>query len=99
VRGPTPLACQLDCLVRSAAREPQRPKSASTECLAFSMLPWRICMERIAQDQAAEPVKAIAYMRTSSATNVGADRQREAPACRHRALRQARRHEGGGLVL
>jgi DNA invertase Pin-like site-specific DNA recombinase len=34
-------------------------------------------MERIAQGQAAEPVKAVAYMRTSSATNVGADKDSE----------------------
>jgi hypothetical protein len=34
-------------------------------------------MKRIAQDQAAEPTKAVAYMRTSSATNVGADKDSE----------------------
>jgi DNA invertase Pin-like site-specific DNA recombinase len=34
-------------------------------------------MERIAQEAAAEPVKAVAYMRTSSATNVGADKDSE----------------------
>jgi DNA invertase Pin-like site-specific DNA recombinase len=34
-------------------------------------------MERIAQDQLAEPVKVVAYMRTSSATNVGADKDSE----------------------
>jgi DNA invertase Pin-like site-specific DNA recombinase len=34
-------------------------------------------MERIAPDQAAEPAKAVAYMRTSSATNVGADKDSE----------------------
>jgi DNA invertase Pin-like site-specific DNA recombinase len=38
-------------------------------------------MERIAQDQAAEPVKAVAYMRTSSATNVGADKDSEKRQC------------------
>jgi hypothetical protein len=36
-----------------------------------------ICVKRIAQDQAAEPTKAVAYMRTSSATNVGADKDSE----------------------
>jgi DNA invertase Pin-like site-specific DNA recombinase len=34
-------------------------------------------MERIAQEMAAEPLKAVAYMRTSSATNVGADKDSE----------------------
>ena len=34
-------------------------------------------MERIAQDQAAEPTKAVAYMRTSSATNVGLRKPRD----------------------
>jgi DNA invertase Pin-like site-specific DNA recombinase len=34
-------------------------------------------MERIAQDQAAEAKKAVAYTRTSSATNVGADKDSE----------------------
>ena len=34
-------------------------------------------MERIAQNQAAEPAKAVAYMRTSLATNVGADKDSE----------------------
>ena len=34
-------------------------------------------MERIAQEAATEPVKAVAYMRTSSATNVGADKDSE----------------------
>jgi DNA invertase Pin-like site-specific DNA recombinase len=34
-------------------------------------------MERIAHDQASEPVKAVAYMRTSSATNVGSDKDSE----------------------
>ena len=34
-------------------------------------------MERIAQEAAAEPLKAVAYMRTSSATNVGADKDSE----------------------
>src|ERR1700738_4601137 len=34
------------------------------------------CMKRIAQE-AAEPAKAVAYMRTSSATNVGADKDSE----------------------
>jgi hypothetical protein len=33
-------------------------------------------MKRIAQDQA-EPTKVVAYMRTSSATNVGADKDSE----------------------
>ena len=34
-------------------------------------------MKCIAQDQATEPTKAVAYMRTSSATNVGADKDSE----------------------
>jgi DNA invertase Pin-like site-specific DNA recombinase len=34
-------------------------------------------MERIAQEGATEPAKAVAYMRTSSATNVGADKDSE----------------------
>jgi hypothetical protein len=34
-------------------------------------------MERIAQEAAAAPLKAVAYMRTSSATNVGADKDSE----------------------
>jgi DNA invertase Pin-like site-specific DNA recombinase len=34
-------------------------------------------MERIAHDPAAESAKAVAYMRTSSATNVGADKDSE----------------------
>jgi DNA invertase Pin-like site-specific DNA recombinase len=34
-------------------------------------------MERIAQEATTEPVKAVAYMRTSSATNVGADKDSE----------------------
>jgi hypothetical protein len=34
-------------------------------------------MERIAQEAAGEPLKAVAYMRTSSATNVSADKDSE----------------------
>jgi DNA invertase Pin-like site-specific DNA recombinase len=34
-------------------------------------------MERIAQDQATEPTQAVAYLRTSSAANVGVDKDSE----------------------
>ena len=52
-------------------------------------------MERIAQDQAAEPTKAVAYMRTSSATNVGADKDSER---RQRAAIEAYAKRAGLLV-
>ena len=35
------------------------------------------CVERIAQEATTQPVRAVAYMRTSSATNVGADKDSE----------------------
>jgi hypothetical protein len=41
-------------------------------------LPYNLSeMHDIAHDEAAEPTKAVAYMRTSSATNVGADKDSE----------------------
>ena len=54
-----------------------------------------MCVERIAQDQAAEPTKAVAYMRTSSATNVGADKDSER---RQRAAIEAYAKRAGLLV-
>ena len=52
-------------------------------------------MERIAQNQAAEPAKAVAYMRTSLATNVGADKDSER---RQRAAIEAYAKRAGLLV-
>jgi DNA invertase Pin-like site-specific DNA recombinase len=53
-------------------------------------------MERIAQEAAAEPLKAVAYMRTSSATNVGADKDSEK---RQRAAIEAYAKRAGMEVL
>jgi DNA invertase Pin-like site-specific DNA recombinase len=53
-------------------------------------------MERIAQEAAPEPLKAVAYMRTSSATNVGADKDSEK---RQRAVIQAYAKRAGMDVL
>jgi hypothetical protein len=52
-------------------------------------------MERIAQEAAAEPLKAVAYMRTSSATNVGADKDSER---RQRAAALAARDQRAELA-
>jgi DNA invertase Pin-like site-specific DNA recombinase len=53
-------------------------------------------MKRIAQAQAAEPTKAVAYMRTSSATNVGADKDSER---RQRSAIEAYAKRAGLVVL
>ena len=53
-------------------------------------------MERIAPEAATEPVKAVAYMRTSSATNVGADKDSEK---RQRAAIEAFAHSTGMEVV
>ena len=53
-------------------------------------LQWATCVERIAQEATTQPVRAVAYMRTSSATNVGADKDSEKRQ-REAVLRFARR--------
>jgi hypothetical protein len=48
------------------------------------------CHSGLFENAAAEPVKAVAYMRTSSATNVGADKDSEQ---RQRAAIDARSYQ------